>query len=46
MQHPLTDIERRRAQNAAMLSQLFAIMTTMVVSGLYMILYANDVLAF
>ncbi|MCZ6672505.1 MAG: MFS transporter [Verrucomicrobia bacterium] len=43
---PLTDPQRKRAQNAALMSQLFAIMTTMVVSGQYMILYANDVLGF
>ena len=42
----LTDTQRKRAQNAALLSQLFAIMTTMVVSGQYIILYANDVLGF
>jgi MFS family permease len=43
---PLTEPQRKRAQNAALLSQLFAIMITMVVSGQYMILYANDVLGF
>lgn len=42
----LTGPQRKRAQNAALLSQLLAIMTTMVVSGQYIILYANDVLGF
>lgn len=40
----LTERERLKAQKAALLSQLFAIMVTMVVAGEYMMLYANDVL--
>ncbi len=35
---------RRRAQNAALLSNLFGIMIVMTVSGQYMVLYANDVI--
>lgn len=40
----LTDFERKKAQKAAMISQLFAIMVTMVVAGQYMMIYASDVL--
>jgi Na+/melibiose symporter-like transporter len=40
----MTDRERAKAQRAALLSQLFAIMVTMVIAGEYMMLYANDVL--
>ena len=35
---------RRRAQNAALLSNLFGTMIVMTVSGQYMVLYANDVI--
>lgn len=40
----MTDRDRAKAQRAALLSQLFAIMVTMVIAGEYMMLYANDVL--
>jgi len=40
----LTERDRAKAQRAALLSQLFAMMVTMVIAGEYMMLYANDVL--
>ncbi len=40
----MTDRDRAKAQRAALLSQLFALMVTMVIAGEYMMLYANDVL--
>jgi len=39
----LTAPQRKKAQNAALLAQLFATLIIMTVSGQYMILYANDV---
>ena len=40
----MTDRDRAKAQRAALLSQLFALMVTMVIAGEYIMLYANDVL--
>ncbi|MBT3481060.1 MAG: MFS transporter [Opitutales bacterium] len=40
----MSDRDRAKAQRAALLSQLFALMVTMVIAGEYMMLYANDVL--
>lgn len=42
--HSFTDTQRKKGQNAALLSNLFASLNQYIVLGALMMLYANDVL--